>query len=287
MDGRRLRRWCVCGGLAFGAVGCKHDQPTLPDGSAFPVAQGAKKSMWGGGSATVHPMAVAEANMPARKAGEPLKADTEVAFADVRVSAAFDEKNPPGNREALIDAARQGYQKALQQDPKNKGALLGMARLYARMGEQDRAVEVYRKYLALYPKDHATVHEVGVMHARWKDWASASAWCESAIKLDPENRDYRKTLGFCQARAGNWDVAFATLCQIMPEAKARHNLAGMLDQMGQPDACKQQLQYALQADPSYVAAREMLAELDQGGTAAPPTTAEEANPIRQTGGTQR
>ena len=107
------------------------------------------------------------------------------------------------------------------------------------------------------------------------------------MKIDPENRDYRKTLGFCQAHAGNWDGAFETLKQIMPEAKVRYNLACTLDQMGQPDACKQQLQYALQVDPSYDRAREMLAELDQGGTAMPPTTAEEANPIRQTGGYQR
>ena len=190
MDGRRLRRWWVCGGLVFGAVGCKHDQPTLPDGSAFPVAQAPKRSMWGGG-ATAQPMAAAEASMPARKAGEPLKADTEVAFADVRVSSAFDEKNPPGNREALIDSARQGYQKALQQDPKNKGALLGMARLYARMGEQDRALEVYRRYLTLYPKDHATVHEVAVMHGRWKDFAGASAWCDAALKIDPAKSFHR------------------------------------------------------------------------------------------------
>ncbi|HUR54328.1 MAG TPA: tetratricopeptide repeat protein, partial [Gemmataceae bacterium] len=177
------------------------------------------------------------------------------------------------------------YQQALQADPKNKGALLGMARLYARIGEQERADEVYRKYLSLYPKDHAVVHEVAVVHGRWKDWAGAAAWCEAALKIDSENRDYRKTLGFCQARAGNWDGAFTTLSQLMPEAKARMNLAGMLDHMGQTDACKQQLQLAIQADPTFVAAREMLAELEQGGT-LPPTTAEEANPIRQTGGSQ-
>lgn len=282
MDGRHFRRWAVCGGLILGATGCKQtQQPTLPDGSPFPVAQAPKRSMWGGNPQL--PSAVAtDGAMPPRKPGTPLKPDTEAAMADVRVSSAFDDKYPPANREQLLDAARQGYQRALQTDPKNKAALLGVARLYARLGERERADDMYRKYLTHYPKDHAVVHEVAIVHGRWKDWPGAVAWCEAALKVDPENREYRKSMGFCMAHAGDWDNAFTTLKQIMPEATARYHLARALDQAGQAEGCKQQLQYALQADPNFDAARDMLAEL-QGGGNTPPTTAEEANPIRQTG----
>jgi tetratricopeptide (TPR) repeat protein len=281
MDGRRFRRWALCGGLVLGAAGCKHDQPTLPDGTPFPV-QSQKRSMWS--SQPTLPSATAEASMPPRKPGQPLKPESEAAIAEARASAALDEKNPPNNREQLLDAARQGYQRALTTDPKCKPALLGVARLYARIGEQERADEVYRKYLGYYPKDHAIVHEVAITHARWKDWAGAVAWCDAALKIDPENREYRKSMGFCKAHAGDWDGAFTTLRGLMPEATARYHLARALDQMGQPEASKQQLQYAVQADPNFEAARDMLAELQGGGTTAPPATAEEANPIRQTGG---
>ena len=281
MDGRRFRRLALCGGLVLGAVGCKSNQPTLPDGSPFPV-QTQKRSMWSS-NPTLPSATATDAAMPPRKPGEPMKAATEAAFADVRVSSAFDEKNPPTNREALIDAARQGYQRALQTDPKCKPALLGVARLYARMGEHERADETFRKYMSHYPKDHAVVHEVAITHARWKDWNGAVAWCEAAMKIDPENREYRKTMGFCQAHAGDWDGSYTTLKQIMPEATVRFHLARALDQSGQTEASKLQLQQAMLADPNFDAAREMLAELQGGGSNTPPTTAEEANPIRQTG----
>jgi tetratricopeptide (TPR) repeat protein len=100
-------------------------------------------------------------------------------------------------------------------------------------------------------------------HARWKDWPGAVAWCEFTLKIDPENRSVKKTLGFCQAMTGQWDAAFATLSQIMSEAQARHNLAGMLDQMGHTEACKAQLQLALKADPNYAVSAEFLTELQQ------------------------
>jgi tetratricopeptide (TPR) repeat protein len=204
----------------------------------------------------------------------PFSAETEVAMAETHLQVALADPPPP-NRDELIDLARARYQRALKQEPKNKSAWLGIARMYAKLGDKDRSVEAYDKVLKFYPKDHETLHELAVKRAQWKDWPGAIAACDAALKLDPDNRTYRKTLGFCQARSGKWDEALATLTRIMPEAHARYNLAGMLDHMGQPDACRQQLQLALQADPSYTAAKEFLNELSEG-----------ANPIQQAGLTQ-
>ena len=198
-----------------------------------------------------------------RPSKKPASADTLAAIANTQVEAAFDEKTAAGSKEGLLDLARKGYQKALKQDPKCKTALLGLAGLYARMGDRDKAVEMYKKYLTLYPKDADVAHEVALAHARWKDWNGAVAWCEYALKIDPENRAVKKTLGFSLAFAGQWDDGFAVLCQIMPEAQVRHNLAGLLDQMGHPDAAKVQLQLAVKADPNYAPAQGFLAELDQ------------------------
>jgi tetratricopeptide (TPR) repeat protein len=164
----------------------------------------------------------------------------------------------------LLDSARAGYQKALQQDPKNKVALLGLAKYYARLGEREKAIEMYKKYLSLYPNDKAVAHEVAMAHASWKDWAGAVAWCEYALKLDPENLSYRKTMAFCLARAGKWDEGFEVMCQVIPEAQARYLMARVLEHQNQPEACKMQLQLALKADPNFEDAKEFLAELDVG-----------------------
>lgn len=300
MDGRRFRRWWLCGGLVFGAVGCKNSgepytmpKPGQPVGAMTPGSTSgmASKSMWGNGASTpgqaTPGMPVDVAAPPKKKPGSGLSAETEVAFADTRVEIALADP-PPANRDHLLDVARQGYQKALNKEPKNKAALLGMARLYSRIGDRDHAMEYYRKYLQLNPKDHETIHEIAIVHARWKDWAGSVAWCEHALKVDPENRTYRKTMGFSLARGGKLDDGFGVLCQVMPEAQARFSMARVMDHMNMPDASRQQLQLALQADPNFTQAREFLAGLDGNllpPEGAPPTTGD-PNPIRPAGGTQ-
>jgi hypothetical protein len=269
MDGRRFRRWCLYGGLLAGATGCNRN--TYQDTFGFPkagqpvtaVVPGGKPS-WGSGpppgpSDGLVGMQV-ESAPPKKKGG--LSPETKVAFADTWVESAFADP-PPLNRDQLIDMARQAYQKALEKEPKNEGALLGMARLYARLGDRDHAMEYYKKYTSLYPKDHKVAHEIAITHGRWKDWAGAVTWCDQALKIDSQNRTYRKTKAFCLARSGKWEEGFALLLQIMPEAQARYNMAGLLDHMNHPDACRLQLQLALKEDPSFAPAREFLAELDQ------------------------
>jgi Tfp pilus assembly protein PilF len=277
MDGRRFRRWWVCGGLVLAAVGCNRN--TYPENFGFPkpgqtvgaIAPNggalASKPVWGGGqppmpSTGPNGMPVEMATTAPKKSSKGLLPETEASLAETHLAAALTDP-PPANRDELIDMARIRYQRALKTDPKNKTALLGMARLYAKLGDKERATDAYKTYLKYYPKDAEVMHEIAIVHGQWKDWNGAAAWCETALKVDPENRSFRKTMGFFQARAGKWDDAFATLCKVMPEPQVRYNLAGMLDHLNCPDACRMQLQLALQVDPNFTPAREFLAELDQ------------------------
>jgi tetratricopeptide (TPR) repeat protein len=227
------------------------------------------------GNSTPPPVPV-ELALPDANSKKPLSAETLVTVADTQLDVALDEKKPCPDKEAMLDRARSGYQKALKMDPKGKAALRGMAQFYARTGDREKALEMYKKCLTLHP-DADLAHEVALTHARWKDLNGAVSWCEYALKIDPENRSVKKDLGFCLALVGKWDEAFHVLCQIMSEAQARTNLAGLLDQVGHHDACKIQLQLAVKADPNYAPAAEFLAELEQ------PLN---PNPIRQAGDNQ-
>jgi hypothetical protein len=293
MDGRRIRRWILCGALTAAGTGCRkdsyHDQFGLPRPGQMVTnitPPGAKKSFWGSSSTPQVPtpgMEMPESittSLP-RKTG-PMP-DFEAAAADLKIEQAFVDPPPP-NRDQLLDVARTRYQRALKADPKHKAALLGLARMHGKLGEKDRALEAYRDYLKHYPEDAAVHHEVAAQLARWKDWTAAVSWCDAALQHDPENRTFRKTKGFTLAMAGRWEESFDTLCTIMPEAQARHNLAGLLDHLGHAEACRQQLQLALQADPTYDVSRDFLAELDgrapAGGFPEP-----DPNSIRPAGGT--
>ena len=278
MDGRMIRLLCVLGCL-LGAVGCKNTNKQQNLIGPMPESNGPQmvnmpltksKSLFGGNS-NVPTMPVEVAQPVSNK---PASADALSKLADVQLEAAFDERTQPGSKEALLDSARKGYQKALQQEPKSKAALRGMAGFYARTGDREKAVEMYKKYLTLY-LEVDVAHEVAVAHARWKDMDGAVKWCDYALKIDPENRAVKKTMGFCLARAGKWDEAFTVLCQIMPEAQARHNLAGLLDHMGHTEASKVQLQLAVKA--GFAPSAGFLKELEQP---------REQTDIRQTGDQQ-
>lgn len=256
MDGRQFKKWCLAGGLLISAVGCKtgdkYPNNLLPNGGMSTALPQSSKL----------PSANTELAVSAPRKKGPLSPEFEVAMAETRLQMAMADP-PPASKDEILDSVRAGYQRALKQDPKHKEALLGIARMYAKVGDKPRAAEAYEKYLKHYPKDAEVIHESAMKRAQWKDWAGAVALCEAAIKLDPENRSYCKTLGFCQARAGQLDAAFASLVKVMPEAQARHNLAGLLDHMGQADASRQQLQLAIQADPAYAPAKEFLNELTE------------------------
>ncbi len=224
--------------------------------------------LWGNRSAW-EPVRVA---VDSREASGP-RPETIATLAMVQLEAAFDEKTLSASREALLDHAREGFQRALQKDPHNPTALLGLGRYYARLGERSKALEIFERYRRHYPQDKTIYTELIHTHAQWKDWEGAVRWCDAALQVDPESRSIRKTKGFCLARAGRWEEAYACFREIVPEAEARYHLARVLEHQGQREAARQQLQAAVQADPSYVAAREMLAELDGSVPSAFPPSA--------------
>jgi tetratricopeptide (TPR) repeat protein len=283
MDGRRIRGWVVSGCLVVSALGCSNrNKLQAPFDSAQPMTgvpmASKSKSFWGNSAnKPVVPTESAQIDYNA-----PAKPETHAILANAQVDSAFNEETPPASREALLDQARQGYQKALKMDPKNKVALVGLAKYYTRLGDREKAVETYKRYFAAHPKDKDVAHEVALAHAQWKDWAGAVAWCEFALKIDPENLSIRKTMAFCLARAGKFEEGFAVMCQVMPEAQARYLMARVLEHLGQPDASRMQLQLAIQADPAHIPSREFLVELDQVTRPTSPVT---ENPIITVGGT--
>jgi len=235
-----------------------------------------KKSIWGGSSSNLPVEVAIDLN-----SSEPPKPGTLVAIADLQLERALDEKAQVPNRQELLDTARQGYQKALKRDPKCKEAMLGMARFYTRISDRDKAVEMYKKYLTIYPSDKDVAREVALAHAQWKDWTGAISWCEFALKIDPENMTTRKTMAFCYARAGMSDKGLEIMLQVLPEAQARYLMARVMEHQSDFAASRQQLELALKADPNYGEARAFLTELDQVTSGAVP----DPN-VMQTGFTQ-
>ena len=267
MDGR-LRRWVFVGLVtaSLPAVGCRmfQKEPTLPTATTPVAVAPQQKSGWFGGSTPKYgpppeQVAVREAR---KKKGQLFdKPDSYTAIGDVELEGAFDENRAGADRDQLIDVARQRYQTALQQDPKNKAALLGLGKLYTWAGDRERALQVYQEAMKHHPRDAGIAQALARSHVRFEDWNGASRAYEIALTLDPENRSFTKALGYCQARAGKWDDSFGSLLKVMTEPEARVFLGRTLIDLGQTDQGRQQLEVALSKDPQNEIARGILSEM--------------------------
>ncbi len=281
MDGRLLQLVLVAG-LAVGATGCRttKDQP-LPDAT---LPKPGERAGWMSKASTQKfgpPKEEVVERAPRGKPGQPLKPETEAAFADTEVEAAFVEGKSAVERDALLDSARQKYQKALKQDPKCTPALAGLAKLYSKIGDRERAAQIYTEALRQSPKNHELAFKMASMYAKAEDWTAACDACRVAINIDPENRTYHKTLGYCAARAGQWDTAFETLMRVMAEPEARYFLGRVLIDTDRLVEGRQQLETALRLDPKHEPAADLLAELD--APLQPPAVIPQQPQIHQAG----
>lgn len=269
----RLLACLISSGL-LSTVGCQSTDKTPNQKMAEQIAEAQRppstwEKMTGQRTAAASPIPVSNdvAVKPLSKPGTPLKPETECEFAETAFAAAIDPAVTGTDRDKRLDAARQQFHHVLTRDPKNAKAMYGLARVYAETGDREKAGQYLKMYFDLNPKDHKSAFEMAMVYGKKKDYEAAASGCEFALSIDPENREYRKTMGFFLVLCGKTDQAIAVLThnRTMTEAQARHNIAGILDQMQQSDASKQQLRLALQADPLYEPAKAMLVEMDQGG----------------------
>jgi tetratricopeptide (TPR) repeat protein len=191
------------------------------------------------------------------------KPESLVAFADFRMHAANEANRPQAVQEYLRDQARHAYQSAIELDPKCLAAYTGLATLYQDMGEFDRAVQTYDKGLKLQPKNAELWFKYGMCQARHKDYLAACDTLKTATQLEPENKRYLNSLGFCLGMAGRYEECYAYFARETGEAKAHYNVARMLHHVNRDDEARKHLALALQANPQYREARTLLAELEK------------------------
>jgi len=275
---RALSAGLLAAGLGSGCDAMRGSRKPDPFAGAAPEKGSMVGQFFGKPSQGVGPPVATEAvaRDPSKK-GKGLSAETEVAYANAYNDSAY-IKQTAVERDAALDTARQKYLLALKIDPKNRSGLISLARFYASTDDKASAVATLKVAAGHYPTDHELYHRLAAVHFQFHEPAEAVAAAQQALKLDPNNRTYLKTLAVSQAHASQYEAAFGTLVasHLMTESEARNFLGRVMYDLGRPEEGREQLNAALTLDPANQQARQFLSDLANGG---PPS----GDAVRQAG----
>jgi Tfp pilus assembly protein PilF len=207
-----------------------------------------------------------------------LQAPTCVAFANFRLRESMTPGKTPPEQQKMREEARQSFRQALEIDPNCVEAHCGLAQCYAADQDHNREVSSYHAALKARPGEAGIWFQLGMSHSRHKEWERAVEALGRASELDPENRQYANTLGFCLARAGLYDQSIALFSRTVGEAKARYNVGRMMIHLGQTERGREQVQLALRMEPNLPGAQAVLESGEGGQGVVPAQHVESAQP---------
>jgi tetratricopeptide (TPR) repeat protein len=147
------------------------------------------------------------------------------------------------------------YQKATDLEAKSAGPAAMLGYLLATTQRFPEARTALEKAHALAPRDPEILNNLAFLLAEMKvDLPTASAHAQAAMRLNPQERRYRDTLGWIYAQSRQFDSALQLLRTLTREEPAnalyRYHLAFVLLQKGEMAEAKKTLNEALALKPS-------------------------------------
>ncbi|HXF78865.1 MAG TPA: tetratricopeptide repeat protein [Usitatibacter sp.] len=147
-------------------------------------------------------------------------------------------------------AARPAYRAALEADPANLDALLGMATLEALGGNRYAAAAFYQRALAVDPRNATAQAGLAALDASERPEGQESRLA-SAIALDPQSPQLHFALGNLFASQSRWNeaqVQYFEAFRLDPaSADLAYNLAVSLDHLHQPRLAAEYYARAIEA----------------------------------------
>ena len=150
------------------------------------------------------------------------------------------------------EAAAQ-FQKALQLEPANELASVGLAKAYEQLNEPEKAEIVYKQLIASRPSYSHGYDLLGVFYFSNADYAQAAAMFRKATDLAPKSYHAYSNLGAALVALGKDQEATASLQQsilIRPTSDALGNLGVALFRLRHFSEAANQFRKSIQLDPN-------------------------------------
>lgn len=153
------------------------------------------------------------------------------------------------------------YEHAVKIEPKNVAAHLHLARLHERMQKFPEAEQTYRAAIAAAPTDPTPLNDLALCLKKQQRYDEAIDSLQQAIALRPHQTFYRNNIAEILVRTGRPREAFDHLTVVHSVAESHYNLSFMLRENGEMEPARQHVTAALQVDPGFTAAQDLLTEL--------------------------
>lgn len=157
-----------------------------------------------------------------------------------------------------LDGAHDHYGKVLEEEPDNRSALIGIARLHQRAGDTESAIEAYQAAERIVGSDPVIHNDMALCLVRSERYTEAIERLRTAVSLKPDSLMYRNNLAAVLVQAQRADEAVGVLAQAHGPVVAHYNVGYMLNQQGHSAAASAHFVQALRANPSFEPARQML-----------------------------
>lgn len=155
------------------------------------------------------------------------------------------------------EAAGELYGRALDAEPDNVAALLGLGRVTMQLGNFDEALKLYLKSEKQHTKNPAFHNDLGLCYERLGQPEKSIASFRKAFRLDSNNDLYRNNLAMALAKNEELDEAIALLAEAREQSIAQYNIGQLLYSHGDLQRSMEHFDLALEANPNFSAAKTM------------------------------
>jgi tetratricopeptide (TPR) repeat protein len=144
------------------------------------------------------------------------------------------------------------FQKALQLEPANDRASIGLAKAYEKLNQPEKAEAAYKQAIALRPNYWRGYDQLGGFYFRTADYPKAEQMFRTATEKDPQNfRSYSNLAAALSAQAKDAEVidALKKSIALHPTADAYSNLGAALFKLRRFDEAADEFRRSLRFAP--------------------------------------
>lgn len=162
-----------------------------------------------------------------------------------------------------LSEARKSYASAVEIQPKETDAILGLARLDQLSGNFEQAEVSYKKAVKVSPNSALAHYSLGQFYASQERWQDASDSLTKAMLAEPDDTQARYALAVALVHTGKVDAALPHFIRTIGDAEAHYNVGLILQQQGDLENAERHFALAVTKKPELVAAQNWLVHVRQ------------------------